>query len=78
MKIETSNYIETAMEIEKIIERHNNEKMILQFLVCANCYHNLICVKSGCKIKQSINAVNIILLGDLLAEPKSPKVSRSM
>ena len=43
MKFETTNYIETAMEIEKIIEGHNNEKMILRFLVCANYYHNLIC-----------------------------------
>ena len=43
MKFETTNYIETAMEIEKIIEGHNDEKMILHFLVCVNYYHNLIC-----------------------------------
>ena len=45
MKFETTYYIESAVEIEKIIEGHNNEKVILRFLVCTNYYHNLICVK---------------------------------
>ena len=73
MKFETTNYIETAVEIEKITERRNNKKMILRFLVCANYYHNLICVKSGCKIKQFINVVNLTLLGDFPAERKVQK-----
>ena len=73
MKFETTYYIKTAVEIEKIIEGHNNEKMILCFLVYANYYHNLICVKSGCKIKQFINVGNIILLGHLPAEQKVQK-----
>ena len=47
--------------------------MILCFLVYANYYHNLICVKSGCKIKQFINVGNIILLGHLPAEQKVQK-----
>ena len=72
-KFETTNYIETAMEVEKIIEGHDNKKMILRFFVCANYCHNLICVKSGCKIKQFINVVNIILLGYLPAEQKVQK-----
>lgn len=75
MKFETTYYVETVLETEKIIERHDNEKMILRFIVCANYYHDLICVKSECKINQFINVVNIVLLGDLTAEQKAQELS---
>ena len=73
MKFEATDYIEAAVEIEKIIEGHRNEKIIPRFLICANYYHNLIGVKSKSKIKQFINVVNIILLGDLSAKQKVQK-----
>lgn len=75
MKFETTDYVQTILEIEKIIERHDNKKMILRFIVCANYYHDLICVKSECKINQFINVVNIVLLGDLTTEKKAEEFS---
>ena len=68
MKFETTDYTEIAVKIEKIIEGHNNEKMILHFLICANYYNNLICLRSPCKINEFINSGNVTLLNDLPAE----------
>lgn len=76
MKFETTDYIETAVEIEKIriaTKRKHCNEIIPRFLICANYYHNLIGVKPKSKIKQFINVVNIILLGDLSAKQKVKK-----
>lgn len=68
MKFETTDYTEIAVKIEKIIEGHNNEKVILHFLISANYYHNLICLRSPCKIKKFINSGNVTSLNDFPAE----------
>ena len=40
--------METAVEIERIIEQHNNEKIILKFLICSNHFNEIVC-KENCK-----------------------------
>ena len=62
--------VETAVEIERIIELHDNEKTILRFLICSMYYHGLICVKSDCKINHFLGIVNNILLSQLPPEEK--------
>ena len=62
--------VETAVEIERIIELHDNEKTILRFLICSMYYHGLICVKSDCKINHFLGIVNNILLSQLPSEEK--------
>ena len=37
--------METAVEIEKIIGYHDNEKTILRFLICCGYYHSDTCKK---------------------------------
>ena len=41
--------METAVEIERLIEAHNDEKTILKFLNCANHFHRIIC-KENCGV----------------------------
>lgn len=36
---------ETAVMVEQIIERYDNEKIILKFLICSNHYDKMICNK---------------------------------
>ena len=45
MKVNFETIGETAVHNENIIEEHNNEKIILRFLVCGMHYHGLICLK---------------------------------
>ena len=35
--------METAVTIERAIEKYNSEKIILNFLVCANHFHEIAC-----------------------------------
>ena len=49
MKNNVMDFTETAVEIERIIEGHDNEKMILRFLICSMHYDNLVCIKSQCR-----------------------------
>ena len=62
MKNNTTDFTEVAAEIERVIEGHDNDKMILRFLPCSLCYHGFICIKPQCKINKYSDIVSKILL----------------
>ena len=71
MKNKSTSFTETAVEIEKAIEMHNNEKTILRFLICSINHHGLNCFKPYCRLNKYLDLVNKILLSsDLLTEQK--------
>ena len=68
-------FIETAVEIEKIIEKkHNNEKIILRFLICSVNHHSLNCLKPYCRLNEYPDLVNKILLSSESTEQKIEKL----
>ena len=46
--------METAVEVERLIEAHNDEKTILKFLNCANHFHRIIC-KENCGLDKFLD-----------------------
>ena len=46
--------METAVEVERLIEAHNDEKTILKFLNCANHLHRIIC-KENCGLDKFLD-----------------------
>ena len=55
--------METAVAIEWIIERHDNEKIILKFLICLNHFHRIIYRKPCCKVGIFLSIVSDKLAG---------------
>ena len=71
IKNKSTSFTETAVEIEKAIEMHNNKKTILRFLICSINHHGLNCFKPYCRLSKYLDLVNKILLSsDLLTEQK--------
>lgn len=58
--------VEAAVQIEKLIEFHDNEKIILRYLFCASHYHELVC-KESCKLHRILHKASTTFL--LLSEP---------
>ena len=71
MKNKSTSFTKTAVEIEKAIEMHNNEKTILHLLICLMNHHGLNCFKPYCRLNMYPDLVNKILLSsDLSTEQK--------
>ena len=71
MKNKSTSFTETAVEIEKAIDTHNNEKTILRFLICLMNHHCLNCFKSYCRLNKYLDLVDkTFLSSDLSTEQK--------
>ena len=64
-------FVETAVEIEKIIELHSTEKIITRFCVLCKHFHVNLCSRDSCCTCKFVNEfVTFLLWSDSSAEEK--------
>ena len=73
MKNKSTSFTETAVEIEKAIETHNNEKTILRFLICLMNHHSLNCFKPYCRLNKYLDLVDKFFLSSYLSTEQKVK-----